>query len=118
MNALKEIQNKGDFMMEAIRDQKQVLIDLRSEVDIAEMKLFEAERETEEMEMKKKLAQKARLSAERDTRKIDNQKGKLEIEIKKLEEARVNTKKDLESLQEEVGRLRKQMEENGDKMQR
>jgi len=118
MNALKEIQTKGDFMMDAIKEQKEVLINLRSEVDMAESMLGTAERKTREMEMKKSLAENARLIAERDTRMVDNKKKKLEIEIRKLEEARVTTEKDLGSLQSEVGRLRREMEENDDMMTR
>jgi hypothetical protein len=39
MDALKNIQSKGDLMMETIMNQKEVLINLRSEVDLAEMRL-------------------------------------------------------------------------------
>ena len=105
-------------MMDAIKEQKEVLINLRSEVDMAEAMLGTAERKTLEMEVKKSLAEKARLNAERDTRMVDNKKQKLEIEIRKLEEARVTTEKDLGSLQSEVGRLRREMEENDDMMTR
>ena len=41
VNALQEIQSKGDQMMTAITDQKAVLVKLRSEVDLAEAKLEE-----------------------------------------------------------------------------
>jgi len=118
MDALKEIQSKGDFMMDAIKEQKDVLISLRSEVDMAEERLDDALRRTTEMEVKKKMAEKERLMAERDTRMIDNKKEKIETEIKMLEVAKVTTKKDLGSLRMEVGRLRQEMEENGDQMLR
>ena len=118
IDALKEIQSKGDFMMDAITEQKEVLINLRSEVDMAEERLDDALRITTEMEVKKKMAEKERLMAERDTRMIDNKKEKIETEIKMLEVAKVTTKKDLGSLRMEVGRLRQEMEENGDQMLR
>ena len=105
-------------MMEAIKDQKEVLINLRSEVDIAEMRLDEASRMTEEMEMRKMEAENERIMAEKDTRRIDSKKEQLEIEIKKFEQAKVSTKQSLESLQLEVGRLRQEMDENGDEMTR
>ena len=105
-------------MMEAIKDQKDILINLRSEVDIAEMRLDEASRMTEEMEMRKMEAENERIMAEKDTRRTDNRKDKLEIEIKKLEEAKVSTKQSLERLQLEVGRLRQEMDQSGDEMTR
>ena len=105
-------------MMEAIKDQKDVLINLRSEVDIAELRLDEASRMTEEMEMRKMEAENERIMAEKDTRRIDSKKEQLEIEIQKFEQAKVSTKQSLESLQLEVGRLRQEMDENGDEMTR
>ena len=116
IDALKEIQSKGDFMMDAIKEQEEVLINLRSEVNMAEQRLDDAMRKTTEMEGKKKIAEKERLLAERDTRMVDNKKEKIETEIKMLEEAKVITRKDLESLRMEVGRLRQEMVENEDQM--
>ena len=103
-------------MMEAIKDQKEVLINLRSEVDIAEIRLDEARRMTEEMEMRKMEAENERIMAEKDTRRIDSKKEQLEIEIKKFEEAKVSTKQSLVSLQLKVGILRQEMDQNGDEM--
>ena len=74
MDALKEIQSKGDLMMEAIKDQKEVLIDLRSEVDLAEMRLDDALRVTEDMEISKKKAENERLLAENETRMKDRKR--------------------------------------------
>ena len=116
IDALKEIQSKGDFMMDAIKEQKEVLINLRSEVDMAEERLDDALRKTTEMEGKKKIAEKERLLAERDTRMVDNKKEKIETEIRMLEEAKVITRKDLESLRMEAERLRQEMIENEDQM--
>ena len=56
MDALKEIQSKGDLMMEAIKDQKEVLISRSSEVDLAKMRLDDAIGVTEEMEIRRKKA--------------------------------------------------------------
>ena len=103
-------------MMEAIKDQKEVLINLRSEIHISEMRLKETSRMTEEMEMIRNEAENERLIAETETRRIDSEKEEVEIEIKRLEEAKASTKQSLESLQVEVGRLRQEMEENGDEM--
>ena len=116
MDALKEIQSKGDLMMEAIKDQKEVLINLRSEVDLAEMRLDDAVSVTKDMEIRRKKAENEGLMAEKDTRMIDSKKNKLETEIHFLEEAKATTKVDLGSLRREVKRLRQETEENEDEM--
>ena len=81
MDALKEIQTKGDLIMEAIKDQKEVLINLRSEVDLAEIRLDDAFMVTEEIEIRKKKAENERLLAENETRMIDSKKDRLGKEI-------------------------------------
>ena len=103
-------------MMEAIKDQKEVLINLRSEIHIAEMSLEETSRMTDKMEMIRNEAENEILIAVTETRQIDSKKEEVEIEIKRLEENKVSTKQSLVSLQLEVGRLRQEMEENGDEM--
>ena len=118
MDALKEIQSKGDLMMEAIKDQKEVLINLRSEVDLAEMRLDDAVSVTKVMEIRRKKAENEGLMAEKDTRMIDSKKNKLETEIHFLEEAKATTKVDLGSLRREVRRLRQETEDNENKMLR
>ena len=116
MDALKEIQSKGDLMMEAIKDQKEVLINLRSEVDLAEMRLDDAFGETEEMEIRRKKAENERLMAENETRMIDSKKDTLGKEIEMLEKAKATTEEDLGSLRLEVERLRQETEENENEM--
>ena len=73
IDALKEIQIKGDFMMDAIKEQKEVLVNLGSEVNMAEERLDDAMRKTTEMEGKKKIAEKERLLAERFKKDTRNQ---------------------------------------------
>ena len=67
--------------MEAIKDQKEVLINLRSEVDLAEIRLDDAFMVTEEIEIRKKKAENERLLAENETRMIDSKKDRLGKEI-------------------------------------
>ena len=76
IDALKEIQSKGDLMMEAIKDQKEVLINLRSEVDLAEMRMDDAVSVTEEMEVRRKKAEMENLMAENHTRMMDSKNKK------------------------------------------
>ena len=116
MDALKEIQSKGDLMMEAIKDQKEVLINLRSEVDLAEMRLDDAFSVTEEMEIRRKKAENKRLMSENETRMVDSKKDRLGKEIELLEKAKETTEEDLESLRLEVAKLRQETEENEDEM--
>ena len=99
MDALKENQSKGDLMMEAIKDQKEVLINLRSEV-------------TKEMEVRRKKAENENLTALNDTQMMDSIKEKLENKIEVLEKAKATTKEDQGSLRREVRRLRQETEEN------
>ena len=50
MEAMIEIQAKGDLMMETIKDQKKVLSNLELKVNVAEKRLEEANIMTEEVE--------------------------------------------------------------------
>ena len=101
-------------MMETIKDQKEVLINLRSEVNTAETRLKEANRMTEEMEMRRNNAENERMVAEKNTRMIDSKKKELEMEIKTLED--FSSKQSQETLQLKVGRLREELGENEDEM--
>ena len=103
-------------MMETIKDQKEVLINLRSEVNTAETRLKEANRMTEEMEMRRNNAENERMVAEKNTRMIDSKKKELEMEIKTLEDAKVSSRQSQETLQLKVGRLREELGENEDEM--
>jgi chromosome segregation ATPase len=95
MDALKEIQTRGDQMMNAINDQREVLINLTTEVDTAEGRLEKAIRTRGEMEIKWKIAEKKRLLAKENTRKIYTEKRYLENEILKLEKDKYIIKPDL-----------------------
>ena len=105
-------------MMGTIKDQKEVLINLRSDLDIAEVRLEEASKMTMEMEMKREVAETDRLMAEEETRRVNDRKKELEIEIQNFEEAKVITKQSLDTLHVEVRRMRKELDVNGDEMTR
>ena len=118
MDALKEIQTRGDQMMNVINDQREVLINLRSEVDTAEGRLDKASRTREEMEMKRKEAKKRKLLAEKDTDRIDIEKIQLENDIVKLEKNKFILKKNLGSMELDANKLREGMINNEEEISR
>ena len=99
VNALQEIQSKGDQMMNAINDQKKVLVKLRTEVNKAEDRLETAMKVTNEIEMKRSEAENEIKTAERDTRMLSRRKEDLESEVRKLDEEKDAMKITLEALQ-------------------
>ena len=88
VNALQEIQSKGDQMMTAINDQKAVLVKLRSEVGRAEARLEETIRVTADMEMKRSQAEKEIKTAERNTRMMSQRKNEITAELESLHQDR------------------------------
>jgi len=110
VNALQEIQSKGDQMMNAINDQKKVLVKLRSEVNKAENRLERAMKVTNEIEMKRSEAENEIKTAERDTRMLSRRKEDLESEIRNLDQEKDEMKTTLEALQEELSDVEEQME--------
>ena len=83
VNALQEIQSKGDQMMTAINDQKAVLAQLRSEVAAAESRLEETVRTTADMEVKRSEAEREIRTAERNTRMMSQRKNEISAELGK-----------------------------------
>ena len=86
-------------MMNAINDQKKVLVKLRSEVNKAENRLERAMKVTNEIEMKRSEAENEIKTAERDTRMLSRRKEDLESEIRNLDQEKDEMKTTLEALQ-------------------
>ena len=110
VSALQDIQRKGDQMMSAITDQKQVLVKLRSEVAKAEERLEEAVQITAAMETKRNDAENEIKTAERNTRMLSQRKSKIESELEILQNERESAQNRLESLQEELRAVTEEME--------
>merc|ERR1712038_2100375 len=106
VNALQEIQSKGDQMMTAITDQKAVLVKLRSEVDLAEAKLEETVRVTADMELKRSEAEREIKTAERNTRMMSERKNEISAELDR--EASLQK---LQTLKEELRKVNQEMAE-------
>ena len=91
--------------MNVINDQREVLINLRSEVDAAEGRLEKASRAREEMKRKREDAEKKQLLAEKNQRKILLEKKKMEDEIMKLEKDKIKIKQNLGIMEIEANSL-------------
>ena len=85
--------------MNAINDQKKVLVKLRSEVNKAENRLERAMKVTNEIEMKRSEAENEIKTAERDTRMLSRRKEDLESEIRNLDQEKDEMKTTLAALQ-------------------
>ena len=111
VNALQEIQSKGDQMMTAINDQKAVLVKLRSEVGRAEARLEETIRVTADMEMKRSQAEKEIKTAERNTRMMSQRKNEITAELESLHQDREESRDQLQELKEELRKVNQEMTE-------
>ena len=85
MEALADIQIKGDMMMGAIRSQRQLLYNVREEVKEAEEMLIMMEGQRKEEERMVKEIEKQRLLAEARTRMIQMEKEEVEKELEEVE---------------------------------
>merc|ERR1719510_352049 len=111
VNALQEIQSKGDQMMTAINDQKAVLAQLRSEVAAAESRLEETVRTTADMEVKRSEAEREIRTAERNTRMMSQRKNEITAELESLHQDREQSREKLETLKEELRKVNQEMAE-------
>ena len=116
MDALADIQTKGDLMMGAIRGQRELLYDVRGEVREAEERLVQLERRREEEEERRKKAEEQRLLAEARTRMIQLERVELERELEEVEREREVGERRLQEVKEEVEAVLGEVEENGDEM--
>ena len=116
MDALADIQTKGDLMMGAIRGQRELLYDVRGEVREAEERLIQLERSRKEEEEKRKKAEEQRLLAEARTRMIQLERVELERELEEVEREKEVVEKRLQEVNEEVKAVLGEVEENGDEM--
>ena len=116
MDALADIQTKGDLMMGAIRGQRELLFDVRGEVREAEERLVKVERQREEEEKMRKKAEEQRLLAEARTRMIQLERVELERELEEVEREREVGESRLQEVKEEVEAVLGEVEENGDEM--
>ena len=116
MDALADIQTKGDLMMGAIRGQRELLYDVRGEVREAEEKLIELERSREEEEEKRKKAEEQRMLAEARTRMIELERVELEQELEEVVREREVGERRLQEVKAEVAAVLGEVEENGDEI--
>ena len=112
MDALKEIQTRGDQMMNVINDQREVLINLTTEVDTAEGRLVKAIKTTDEMVMKRKDGEEKILFAEKNTKRIYMEKRQLKNEIVKLEKDKFEITQNLGSMEWDANKLREEIINN------
>ena len=116
MDALADIQTKGDLMMGAIRGQRELLYDVRGEVREAEERLVQLERLRETEEEKRKEAEQQRILAEARTRMIQLERVELERELEEVEKEKEVGERRLQEVKEEVQAVLGEVEENGEEM--
>ena len=118
MDALREIQTRGDQMLNVINDQREVLINLTTEVDTAEGRLVKAIKTTDEMVMKRKDGEEKILFAEKNTKRIYMEKRQLKNEIVKLEKDKFEITQNLGSMEWDANKLREEMINNEEEVSR
>ena len=116
MEALEDIQTKGDLMMGAIRGQRELLFDVRGEVRQAEERLVLLERERKEEEERRKSAEEQRLLAEARTRMVELERVELVQELEEMEKERELGESRLQEVRQQVEAVLGEVEENGEEM--
>ena len=116
MEALEDIQTKGDLMMGAIRGQRELLFDVRGEVRQAEERLVLLERERKEEEERRKSAKEQRLLAEARTRMVELERVELVQELEEMEKERELGESRLQEVKQQVEAVLGEVEENGEEM--
>ena len=116
MEALEDIQTKGDLMMGAIRGQRELLFDVRGEVRQAEERLVLLERERKEEEERRKNAEEQRLLAEARTRMVELERVELVQELEEMEKERELGESRLQEVKQQVEAVLGEVEENGEEM--
>ena len=116
MEALEDIQTKGDLMMGAIRGQRELLFDVRGEVRQAEERLVLLERERKEEEERRKNAEEQRLLAEARTRMVELKRVELAQEVEEMEKERELGETRLQEVRHQVEAVLGEVEENGEEM--
>ena len=112
MEALADIQIKGDMMMGAIRSQRELLYNVREEVKEAEERLIMMERQRKEEERMVKETEKQRILAEARTRMLQMEKEEVERELEEVERERVEGEERLEKVKGEVKAVLGEVEES------
>ena len=116
MEALEDIQTKGDLMMGAIRGQRELLFDVRGEVRQAEERLVLLERQRKEEEERRKNAEEQRLLAEARTRMVELERVELAQEVEEMEKERELGESRLQEVKQQVEAVLGEVEENGEEM--
>ena len=99
MNALGEIQERGDQMIEVINEQQDVLRNIKIEVQTAEKRLLKVSKATEDMELIRKETERRRRMEENEERIIRTQKRLMESELKELERHKTLAEQNLRKME-------------------
>ena len=118
MEALADIQTKGDLMMDAIRGQRELLYSVREEVKETEERLEMVERQRREEERMVEEAERQRLLAEAKTRMVHMEKEEAEKELEEMEREREEGARRLEMVKEEVKAVLGEVEESSQEKSR
>ena len=118
MEALADIQTKGDLMMDAIRGQRELLYSVREEVKETEERLEMVERQRREEERMVEEAERQRLVAEARTRMVHMEKEEAEKELEEMEREREEGARRLEMVKEEVKAVLGEVEESSQEKSR
>ena len=118
MEALADIQTKGDLMMDAIRGQRELLFSVREEVKETEERLEMVERQRREEERMVEEAERQRLVAEARTRMVHMEKKEAEKELEEMEREREEGARRLEMVKEEVKAVLGEVEESSQEKSR
>ena len=102
MEAMEEIQAKGDLMVKTIKDQKEVLNNLTKEIDKANQSLDQVKSMERKVIERRKDTMGEIVIIEKNTEKLIGQKAELELDLQMLEKSKYLKKETLENMEKEI----------------
>ena len=102
MEAMEEIQAKGDLMVKTIKDQKEVLNNLSAEIDKANQSLDQVKSLERKVIERRKDTMGKIVIIEKNTEKLIAQRAELELDLQMLEKSKVLKKETLENMEKEI----------------
>ena len=118
MEALADIQTKGDLMMGTIRSQRELLYNVREELKEEEERLGMMKRQRKEEERLVEEVERQRILAEARTRMIQMEREEVERELEEVEREREEGEMRLEKVKEEVEAVLGEVEDSSQEISR
>ena len=118
MEAIDEVQKRGDSMMSGIKKQRELLAALKSEIKETKDRLEEIDRKIGALNARQADVKEEADDAERDTERIIKLKMRIKETVKKMENYKAESEHSLRKMEMDIERLVVEMEERRPQLSR